>query len=825
MAKKRLNRKVALIGSAVILLLIFAAIAVILQLNRDPEKFIKDGDTALAAKDYDAAIRNYNKARGFAKTDELRIDIFSKLIDIYIETNQWRNALGFWNAIVKIEPGNTKARFGKLEYIYTVADNGAARVWQDVAEQADEFLEIADDSILEANIKDLVTYGLKDTDSYRERYGKYENVDTKLGPYLYLLRGRAIYEITKIGAVTEQKDSITKAISDMERSVELAPYNVDAYWYLAQAIITKGKILASMGNPQEKQNAARQAGELLEKAVELLPENVKAHINRLSIQPAVKQMVGVEQIKQLEPEYLSLTEKFPTSPQAYAALCAFYRVMGYKSLDNAVIAIEKAIELDRENVAYVKVATNLIYQKFSIYRAQDDFDKAIGLAKNGLTLPGCQDIPGPFQSINRVNRISLNVFLAKCYLEQILDPALPMDDEQRQLWLKNAEIYVHEVEQILGSGENPVFVIWQGMLELAKGNKTLATKKLYAVYEQLKAAEAINKTTGSAQLCYTLAGIFKDTQELGAVREFLINALNANIAQAKPKVYLELAEVFLKLNDPTTALSIINIFEEKYDADKKSQSLRTKAYIVSRQFDQAQRQLDESSADDPNTIKMKLALTQAKMQQLQMTISQKQMQDSLATLARAKKADTQSDIIAAELQTHSDELVNLVEKLLVIEPNSVKGRDIAVLCENYLKNDRIEDAKNLTTKYLALYPDDTIAQLYLQILAEPDPAKVSLQRRSEIEEPNLLKIKDLPKRLFNLAMFYQRNKNNEKAVETLREILQIPDDDLRIPIKERQLSNEETFATELLFNIALGNIDWDMATMITEFATRENLDQ
>ena len=42
MAKKRLNKKVALIGSAIFMLIVFVAIAVIFHLSRDPEKFIKD---------------------------------------------------------------------------------------------------------------------------------------------------------------------------------------------------------------------------------------------------------------------------------------------------------------------------------------------------------------------------------------------------------------------------------------------------------------------------------------------------------------------------------------------------------------------------------------------------------------------------------------------------------------------------------------------------------------------------------------------------------------------------------------------------------------
>ncbi|MHC4666245.1 MAG: hypothetical protein ACYS9T_09870, partial [Planctomycetota bacterium] len=49
MARKRLNKKVALVGSFVFLLLVVAAIGVILYLSRDPEKSIKEGDAAVKA--------------------------------------------------------------------------------------------------------------------------------------------------------------------------------------------------------------------------------------------------------------------------------------------------------------------------------------------------------------------------------------------------------------------------------------------------------------------------------------------------------------------------------------------------------------------------------------------------------------------------------------------------------------------------------------------------------------------------------------------------------------------------------------------------------
>lgn len=53
MARRRLNKKVALMGSTVFLILAMLAVVVILRLTRDPAQFLADGDAAWAAQDYE----------------------------------------------------------------------------------------------------------------------------------------------------------------------------------------------------------------------------------------------------------------------------------------------------------------------------------------------------------------------------------------------------------------------------------------------------------------------------------------------------------------------------------------------------------------------------------------------------------------------------------------------------------------------------------------------------------------------------------------------------------------------------------------------------
>src|SRR3989339_1199738 len=126
MAKKRLNKKVALIGFIVLVLFAFGGTVVFLRLSQDPEKFIQDGDAAFNAGDYEEAAENYLRARAKTKSDELKIDILFKLSETYLQTGEWKFILGCWNNITQLEPDNIKAQIGIIKYLYILADSGAS---------------------------------------------------------------------------------------------------------------------------------------------------------------------------------------------------------------------------------------------------------------------------------------------------------------------------------------------------------------------------------------------------------------------------------------------------------------------------------------------------------------------------------------------------------------------------------------------------------------------------------------------------------------------------------------------------------------------------
>jgi len=465
MARKRLNKKVALVGSAVLAIIMVISILLILRQTRDPEKFIKEGDAArkvaagaadkdVKMREYQRAEHNYHKARAQAKSDSVKIDILFKLADLYLEmdkyteADQWRYAMGCLNQIVNVDPKNAEARFVELKYFYIMADSGIDQVWQEVCDRASEFIEIAKNTdIFMENIAKWEVYGMP----------KIGTDEQHLGTTLYLIRGRASFELARMGAGTNRDELLVQAVDDLTNAQEYEPDNVDVYRYLAQAAYTRGSILESRGSLEEKDKAVEQAKEFLEQAVKIAEDSPKAHINLLLMKYMLAQRVGNEQVRSLEPEFLSLLDKFPSNAEVYSIIARYYSdpLMGPKNLNKATKAAEEALRLDKENVVYAVVLVNLYYRKFSYYGQKSDVFKAIETAKNALTLPDAQEKGGPRSWANRINKATLCAFLAKCYIEQVLEPCEQRTDSQTAVWLRDAEQVVHEIEQIVGSGEDP----------------------------------------------------------------------------------------------------------------------------------------------------------------------------------------------------------------------------------------------------------------------------------------------------------------------------------------------------------------------------------
>ncbi|MHC4431123.1 MAG: tetratricopeptide repeat protein, partial [Planctomycetota bacterium] len=330
MAIGRLNRKVAFAGFAVVAFLLLGIIAAVLHLSQDPKEFIRDAEVAIEAarqatdaqtkeESYKKAGRSFRNAYDRAKTDSLREEILLRMQDMYVETGEWNFILGCWEGLIKVNPNNANARYGRLQYFYILADSGDHRYWPRVQEHATEFLKVAEQTDLLTEARAKWSIPAIETGPSGPR---------QLGPYLYLLRARAAYEMARLGAVTKKAESLDQAVADLDKVQELEPNSVDAYLYLARVAVTRGDIFASQGDLEEREKATKQAESLLAQAVDVAGDSPQAHINLLGLKLAIagsssSEAMG-EQIESIEPQYLSLIERFDSSPEVYAAVSDFY---------------------------------------------------------------------------------------------------------------------------------------------------------------------------------------------------------------------------------------------------------------------------------------------------------------------------------------------------------------------------------------------------------------------------------------------------------------------------------------------------------------------
>ena len=822
--RRRLNKKVALLGTTVLLLFGLAAVCVILRLNRNPAPLIADGDAAWAAHNYQTARESYTRAYGLIRSSEGKIDLLFKLADVYRELAQWDRVLGCWGQVLTSDPRNVKARLGQLKYAYLLADGvgnaglSMSGYWQEVLSQARKATELIENCGLGSDEKTKWEPLFGTVDDHPWRGGA-----RQLGPHLHFVKGRAAFELAAMGAVMSPGELLQEAQNDLEQAKKLDPNNVQAYRYLAEVFAKKGETAASRGNTDQKSAAEQQADDILAEAVRAAGQAAEAHVNVLTRKLTVAQRGSItatrEQMKALEPQYEDLTQKFPSSPRVFAALGQFYSFYAayldsagsLEKLNRAIQATEQARTLDRGNVEYPMLTASYHYRKFSAYDDVPALNKAIELTEQALELPGAQDKSGPLQFAHRVHRLSLCSLLGKCCVERLL--TLPKSDPAREGFLARLQKAVHEIGQIRGSGEDLEVVKWQGMLDLAKGQTGKAVRGLYAAYEQIKAANPPEQR--DPFLSWTLAKIFERTGETGAVIDFLGTALGCGIVYARPEAMLDYGAALLRAGSNDTVLNLAGVFEERFGGNDRSRGLRLKALIAKGTLAEAEKEIAKLNQSDPNTVALSLDLTRAGSNQL------------LAAAGRT---------ITAELRGCKKREAELVLRLLQVKPEAVGESYTAELCELLIAGGDVSTARTIAEALLKHAPDNVTALFYRGLLSEPDPRNCLPARRQELQEQAARAVADPVRRSLELGLFYEQIQQLDKAMPQWRNVL----DATRVegvPPSNRGLDARDTSASMAakllsprhvaaghLFDLARQQENWPLAEEMAEVAKRDNLD-
>lgn len=837
MARRRLNKKVALMGTTVLVLLVMLVVFVFLHLNRDPAPLIADGDAAWTAKDYQTARENYEKAYGLVDSPEMRIGLLFKRADVYRELGLWDKVQGCWEAIVTIDPQNVKAHLGRLKYAYILVDSlgvvgrSVSGYWEEVLTQARKTLNVIEAAGLQeaSRVEWEPSFG-----PIRDR--GWSRGAATLGPHLHFVKGRAAMELAAMGAVPSPADLLREAQADLEEARKLDRGNPQVYYCLSQVFVTRGKIAASVGNRSEQTQAEKQADEILAEGLDAAADSPEAHIHVLARKLNVVQRGTIsearEQMKALESEYDALTRRFASNPQAYAAKAQFLSFFAaYLDADSAQEKLEKAIAsalqagtLDPENPEHAILAASYHYRKASIYRDVAALQAMIDLADGALYLADAQDTPGPTRTARRVNRLSLCSLLARGCVERIL--SMSASDPAREGLLARAEEAVRQIGQIQGSGDDPEVLKWRGMLELARGQPGRAVTSLYAAYEKDKAAHAPGQR--DPYLAMTLASIFKETLETGAVIDFLGTALGAGIIHTRPDALLDYGEALLSVGAYDGALGAAGSFDERYGVTDRSRLLRIKALIAKGLISEAEDALAQIKAEESAVLSLQLDLIRGKITQIQAAIHQ-QIAGRMSSATGAADQE-QSDTVrglTAELLSHSRREADLTRRLLKVDPHTIEEHHVVGLCESLVEQGDLVAAKTVVEAFLQQWPDSPSALFYHALLSEPDPKNCSPARRREIQGRVLDAIRDPIRRALELGAFYRQTDQPDQAEAQWRSVLDATVSqaayDMPTYLKIRNISPRHV-AVGNLFDLARHREDWKLAEEMINLARREDLD-
>jgi tetratricopeptide (TPR) repeat protein len=842
MARRRLNKKVALMGSTVFLLLALGAVVVILKLSRNPAQFIADGDAAKAAGDFESARRNYARAIGLTRSSQDKIALYFKVADVFNEMQDWRGILSCWQQIVTADPKNLRARVGRLKYAYILADSLSSvgqsvnEYWEEVLKQTAELMEVAQSTGVPN----------EPVAQWEPSFGKAEEPRwtggiTRLGPCLHFIRGRAALEMASLGSVTSPDELLRQAEDSLQKAKEMDPNCPDIYYHLARVVLQRGENLASRGNVDQREAAAKQANEILAEGVKATGNAPQACIHAVTRKFAVARTGRASearaQMQALQPEYEALVEKFPENANASAVTAEFYSVYSayvgspaaVEALGHAIDAAEKASSLDKNNVLYARFTSRLYYRKYSLMGDEAALLRAIELAERALTLPDAQDVPGPRQYARRAARFSLCASLAGWCVERVL--TLDQSSPQRAQMLPKVEAAVHEIEQIRGSGQNPQVVMWQGMLDLARGDTGKAIRSLYAAYQQIKAS--VTPQERDPLLSCTLANIFKGTTEIGAVIEFLGSALGAGIIDTKPNVLLDYADALLQVRSYDMVLNAVGIFDERFGQTERSRVLRIGALIAKGHIPEAEEAISHLSSGDPNALRLGMSLARAKAVQLRNAIRQQRSSEDSPIPVTPVKPDGNGNgaqsvqTLTTELHNLERQEANLMLQLLKTSPAVVDEQDVIETCESLVAQKGTAAAKEIVDAFLEHSPQSVEMLSYAGLLSEPDPSNCPESRWWEIREQAIRGIKDPLRRSIELGLFYQQQEQYDQAVAQWQEVLtatagQVTGDEPAY-LRAKQLSPRHE-AASYLFDLARRQKNWSLAEEVARIAKEDNLD-
>lgn len=758
---KKLNKKVAYSLLALVVLCLAGGSVVGFRMwrERNPEYSLSKAREAFKNQDFRTAEQLFGKAYTYSKLDEDKIDILFEMAQFHLTSTpthepNWRKALGCWQTVLNVNPNHIEARRKLMDYYYQMGDSGGSGAWKMVEEHSSKLLEAFAKTQTEPDIEVLMA------------------------------NARASLEIARIGTSASRETLVTKAITDLETLKKKTPDNGRIYEYLIDATLLKGELEYLKGATELKDNtsafALKTAREKAQEDVRQIIQQAKENASDQSLANALALEMRLRQA-QSDPNLLpavrqeaqAIAAAFPDSDRILAIVSTSYELHGAmdrrQELDLAIQHIEKALRIATDKkVSHAMRLASLLYRTGSFYGEKDLTLRAIQEAEQALTYPEATVVPGPREGAARQNRLMLQIFLAKCYLDQTLLARESQDTAGEKEYLAKTKTMVSSITQALGEN-NLLTRQWQGLQLLAEGQTDQAFRTLYKIYQEYKALDKPGDySTIDAHLCYMLSRIAAGQRSLGMQREFLEKALyNQNsIAPEKPGAILDYASVLLELQGGQRAADILRSYINIYGKSPRVQIMLANALIQAGQFDQVDAIVSGLDPQDVQTLLTRLMAAT-------MQVGRLQGQINLGGSTGATPAQQ------AQLAKFRSQQGDLIKRLIDKAPDKLDSGILASYCRYAIAND-IPGVADLVNQYLAAFPTNTTAQLLKLELAEPDPKTVTSSRRTELMEQVLLQTQDPLQRAIGLGQHYRSIGKIDLAKEHYQKAYQLAPENIEV---------------------------------------------
>ena len=659
-----------------------------------------DGETVAELRA--AAVQAYGRAYSYARGRRaLRKEAYTKLADLSLQMKDYNNARAIWNKQFEQDATNYDAKRKFADFYYELAQHGGDDTWSEVLKQSEYLVELREEDV-----------------------------------YGYVMKAHAQAMLGISEATTDPEVMRAEAEELLVKVLELDASNIMAYRLLSQLAFFKSQHAAEAS---DRSRYRQEAENYLREAISKNAEDVKAYENlfdfwlypellekyravtRGATEAERKDLAGERDAFEAKciAEVSEISGRFPESGKLLTARAQLEQVQWDRlreraNIDAVIDLYCKAIEQDSENAGWYLTLARMYRHRSEYYDTfPEDWEQAFTLVRKALYLPLVNDLAGPRQIYARRTRFELMDMM----IEMGANLAQASEEEAKKKWyLEKCQGVLSELRDAFGE-ENEYIWIARGSLALAEGRREEGVRDLYKADRSLDAGGRPNH-----RVKMRLYRALRNTEFHSLAVNYLAGAVRAGRHHAG--IYEEYMDSLLAMpgrRSKQTALDLSRSYEETFGFGSRRDeimTIRAQAHLSLGRQSSALKALSEVKGD---SLKIRLL--------------------------RAQTEEDAEKRVAALRAILADDPGNAGVAVAVVSYYMMAGRE---------DSSHYESAREVIEGALKAAPENTVFLQWQSLLSEPDPGKVSDDRRREITLSVLKQVRDPFDRAMGLGGYYQQ---------------------------------------------------------------------